>query len=327
MKPILISGVQPTGRLHIGNYLGAIKNFLDLQESGKYECLFMEVDWHSLTENFDPKEKKEQIMDLAIDYIALGINPNVSTLFLQSHVLEHTELMWLLTTITPFGELSRMTQFKDKSSRQEENVNVGLFTYPVLMAADILLYKAAFVPVGDDQLQHLEFARTLARKFNAKFGETLVEPKPLLTSTPRVMDLKDPKKKMSKSVPNGCLFIDDMPEEIRKKIMSATTDSEAVVRYDEEKKPGLANLLRIYNSLSGVAIADLENQYKDKNYSHFKKDLAEVVVNYFADFREKKMVWKNREEEVIRILEEGARKARMMAGKNIAEIRGKMGLI
>ena len=246
---MLVSGIQPTGRLHLGNYLGALKNFVALQNSNKYECFFFIADLHSLTEDFLPKEKARQITELAADYLAAGLNLKKSTLFLQSAIPPHNELAWILNTITPMGELRRMTQFKDKGGEQE-SANVGLFDYPVLMAADILIYDTKFVPVGDDQLQHLELARTLARKFNSKFGNTFTEPQPLLTQTPRVMSLDDPSKKMSKSRPAGCIFLDDSPEEIHKKVMRATTDSESVIRYDTETKPGISNLLRIYSSLS-----------------------------------------------------------------------------
>ncbi|MEK7086816.1 MAG: tryptophan--tRNA ligase, partial [Patescibacteria group bacterium] len=231
-KPILISGIQPTGKLHLGNYLGVLKNFVELQNSGKYECYFFIADLHSLTENFDPAEKPKQILDLATDYLAAGLDPKKSIIFIQSQIPTHSELTWILNAITPMGELNRMTQFKEKSEIAPKNVNVGLFDYPVLMAADVLLYDTQFVPVGDDQLQHLELTRTLARKFNGKFGKTFIEPKALLTETPRLMSLDEPKKKMSKSRPTGCLFIDDSPSTIRAKIKTAVTDSGKEIKYD-----------------------------------------------------------------------------------------------
>ena len=217
MKPVLVSGIQPSGRLHLGNYLGALKNFVDLQNSGKYECFFFIADLHSLTEEFNPKEKSKQILELTADFLAAGLDPKKSVIFQQSQVPAHSELAFILNTITPMGELERMTQYKDKSQRQPENINAGLFDYPVLMAADILLYDAKVVPTGDDQNQHLELTRTLARKFNSRFEKTLIEPKNLHTNTPRIMDLRVPGKKMSKSDPSGCLFIDDSPEEIETK--------------------------------------------------------------------------------------------------------------
>ncbi|MBI2604423.1 MAG: tryptophan--tRNA ligase, partial [Candidatus Harrisonbacteria bacterium] len=272
-KPMLISGIQPSGKLHLGNYLGALKNFVALQKSGNYQCLFFIADLHSLTETYDPEMKPGQILDLAASYLALGLDPKKSTLFVQSQVPQTTELAWILGTLTPFGELRRMTQFKDKAESQEENVNVGLFTYPVLMAADMLLYDAAFVPVGEDQLQHLELTRTLARKFNSRFGETFVEPKPLMTSVPRLMSLADPMKKMSKSQPDGCLFLDDAPEVIEAKLKRAVTDSGSVVKYDEKEKPGISNLLRIMSALSGKQIPELEKAFAGENYSEFKHAL------------------------------------------------------
>ncbi|MDP3947578.1 MAG: tryptophan--tRNA ligase [bacterium] len=248
-KPVLISGIQPTGSLHIGNYLGALKHFVELQNSGTYECYFFIADYHSLTEAFTKEEKERQVLDLTATFLAAGLDPKRSTLFIQSHVPASTELAWILSTLTPLGELRRMTQFKEKGGEQEQ-ANVGLFTYPVLMAADILLYDAKVVPVGEDQLQHLELARTLARKFNAKFGETFVEPKALMTSVPRLMGLKNPEKKMSKSDPTGCLFLDDAPEAIRKKVMGAVTDSGGAVAYDPKQRPGISNLVLIYAAMS-----------------------------------------------------------------------------
>jgi tryptophanyl-tRNA synthetase len=269
MKPLLISGIQPTGRLHIGNYLGALKNFVDLQNSGEYQCYFFIADLHSLTEDFAPKEKAEQILELTADFLAAGIVSKKSTIFLQSQIPAHSELAWIFNTITPLGELRRMTQFKDKAETQKQNVNAGLLTYPTLMAADILLYDAKFVPVGEDQLQHLELARTLARKFNARFGKTFIEPQPILTQTPRVMSLTSPHKKMSKSEPSGCLFIDDFPEEIKKKIARATTDSGSEIKYSPGKKAGISNLLEIYSALSSEPIEKIEKKFKGKGYAEF----------------------------------------------------------
>ena len=206
MKPLLISGVKPEGPLHVGNYLGSLKNFVDLQNSGAYDCYFFIADLHSLTEDFNHKNKSRQIRELTAEYLAAGLDPKKSTIFLQSSVSAHTELMWLLTVITPEGELRRMTQYKDKVIVKRQSANSGLLMYPVLMAADVLLYDAKFVPVGEDQVQHLELTRTLARKFNSRFGQTFVEPKPILTKTPRVMSLSNPEKKMSKSETGGWSF-------------------------------------------------------------------------------------------------------------------------
>lgn len=326
MKPVLFSGVQPTGRLHIGNYLGALKNFIDLQDSGKYDCYFFVVDLHSLTEPFDPKEKPGHILGLASDFLAVGLDPKRSTIALQSQVPAHSELTWILNTVTPMGELERMTQFKDKSLRQQENVNVGLFDYPVLMAADILLYNTAVVPVGDDQLQHLELARTLARKFNARFGKTFVEPKALLTKTSRVMSLKDPQKKMSKSQPEGCLFLDDTPEEIQAKIARAVTDSGSEIAYDPAKKPGLSNLLEIYAALSGAEPQAVAKKFAGGNYSAFKQRLGELVAAHFAEFRTRKKVLLAKPSALTKILSEGSARAAKVAEKKMAEVKERIGL-
>jgi tryptophanyl-tRNA synthetase len=326
MKQILFSGIQPTGRLHIGNYLGALKNFVDLQNSGKYECYFCIVDLHSITENFNPKEKGFQVLQITAEYLAAGLDPKKSVIFLQSQVPAHSELTWILNTITPMGELERMTQFKDKSERQKENVNVGLFDYPVLMATDILLYDTQVVPVGDDQLQHLELTRTLARKFNARFGKTFVEPKDMLTKTPRVMSLKNPEKKMSKSQPEGCLFLDDSPEEIKPKIARATTDSGAEISYDPKLKPGISNLLEIYAALTHMEPKTIAKEFSGQQYSALKKKLAEIVTDYFADFRTKKKELLAKPKVLTSTLISGSKKAAGVAEKKMEDVKEKIGL-
>ena len=326
MKPILVSGIQPSGKLHIGNYLGALKNFVDLQNTGRYQCYFTIVDLHSIAEDFDPKEKYKQILDLAADFLAAGLDPKKSTIFLQSHVPAHVELAWILNTITPMGELRRMTQYKEKTTAGGESENVGLFDYPVLMAADILLYDAKYVPVGEDQLQHLELTRTLARKFNSKFGNTFVEPKALLTETPRVMSLGNPEKKMSKSQPETCIFLDDTPEQIRNKVKRAVTDSGSEVRYDPAIKPGISNLLSIYSALSGDPIKKIEAEFAGKNYGHFKAMLAEVVISHFAEFRKKKRSLMAKPNKLRTILIAGSKKAEGGANKKIREVKKKIGL-
>ncbi len=362
MKPILVSGVQPTGKLHIGNYLGALKNFVDLQNSGKYQCYFFIADLHSLTENFDPKEKQKQILNLTADFLAAGLDPKKSVIFQQSQIPAHSELMWILNTITPMGELKRMTQFKDKAeivfdplrkdhreefwahldlkhrgeknwsdqiSAEEANAlvaNIGLFDYPVLMAADIIIYDAKFVPVGDDQLQHLELTRTVARKFNSKFGKTFIEPKAIQTETPRVMSLANPEKKMSKSQPESCLFIDDSAEEIKNKIKKAVTDSGSEIKHKKEK-PAISNLLEIYSALSGDKIEKLEKKFVDKNYSALKNDLAELTADYFADFRKKKANLLKNPAKLSTVLTAGSKKAEKIASKKILEVKKRVGLI
>lgn len=332
MKPILISGIQPTGKLHIGNYLGALKNFVELQNSGKYECYFFIADYHSITETFAPTEKRKQILDLMAVYIAAGLDPKKSILFVQSEVPEHTELAWVLSALTPFGELKRMTQFKEKFKYAPENINIGLFTYPVLMAADILLYDAAFVPVGEDQLQHLELARALARKFNTKFparageGKTFVELQPLLAKVPRLTSLNDPKKKMAKSRPDGCLFLDDSPEIIRKKIKTAVTDSGKEIFFDEKKKPAVSNLITIYSEFGNLPVKKIEKQYAGKGYAEFKSDLAEIIVKALEPFGEKKKKLAKNISSLEKIFREGGERARATASKKLEEVKKKIGI-
>ncbi|HEY4523259.1 MAG TPA: tryptophan--tRNA ligase [Candidatus Paceibacterota bacterium] len=358
-KPILISGIQPSGRLHIGNYLGALKNFVDLQNSGQYECLYFIADYHSLTETFDPKEKQAQILNTMEDYLAAGLDPKKSFLFQQSAVPQVTELMWILNTLTPMGELRRMTQFKEKSGEQKlsdifteykkdkeytteelekivisgqvariiwEDSNAGLFTYPVLMAADILMYDAEKVPVGDDQLQHLEFARTLARKFNNRFGPTFIEPQPILTHTPRVMSLSDPKKKMSKTDPKGCLFLDDSPEEIREKLLRAVTDTSSDIKFDEKEKPGISNILQIVSGVTGQSIPDLEDKFKTVGYEEFKKNSAEMIADSLTSFREKKIEFMKKLDLVKEAFATGTKIALTRAEKKIETIKASVGL-
>lgn len=326
-KSVLVSGMQPTGRLHLGNYLGALKNFVELQNSGKYQCYFFIADYHSLTEDFNPKEKSEQIINLSANYLAAGLDPKRSVIFQQSLVPQSTELAWILSTIAPFGELTRMTQFKEKSETQKDNINIGLFTYPILMSADILLFNTGSVPVGEDQAQHLELARTLARKFNSKFGRTFVEPKALMTSTPRVMSLDDPSKKMSKSHPTGCLFIDDSSEELERKIKIAVTDSGSEIKYDPKTKPGISNLLEIISGLSKKNISETEKEFSGLNYSHFKKAVSDYVANYFAPFRKKKAALLKKQSELKKVLRRGSGQAAKIAEKKIAEVKKRIGLV
>lgn len=325
MRPRLISGIQPTGKLHIGNYLGSLKNFVALQNSGEYECFFFIADLHSLTENFDPKDKPGQVLDVVYDYIASGIDPKRSVVFQQSSIPENSELAVILNNFTPMGELNRMTQFKDKSERQAENINAGLFDYPVLMAADIILYDAAFVPVGDDQVQHLELARTLARKFNGRFGDTFIEPKPLLTKASRIMSLDDPSKKMSKSRPQGCLFLDDTPEEIRDKLKRATTDSGREIKFDEDNKPGISNLLLIYSGVSGGTVPEAEEKFRGATYVEFKNAVAESVIEELAPFQEAKNALKPAS--AAKVISAGNKKAASVAEKKIAEVKKRVGLV
>lgn len=322
----IFSGIRPTGNIHIGNYLGAVKQWIELQE--KNECVFCIVDMHAVTTPFDPKEMKKNILEAASIYLAAGVNPDKSIIFVQSDVREHTELAWLLGTITPMGELSRMTQFKEKSKQHKDYINAGLFNYPVLMAADIMLYKAQAVPVGKDQEQHVELARTIARKFNQKFGQTFPEPETILPkSGAKIMSLQNPKKKMSKTDElKSYISLFDTEEEIKKKIMSAQTDSGKGVIYNVTKKPGISNLLTIYSLLNGRTIQEIEKEFKGKGYGDFKKSLAKVTVNYLEPFRRKQKELLSREVYVQEILNKGKARAKIIAQTTMQEVREKMGL-
>ena len=321
----VFSGIQPTGQLHIGNYLGAIRQWLELQE--KEECIFCIVDLHAITIPYNFKEFQDIILKKAIEYLACGIDPEKSIIFIQSDVREHTELAWLLGTVCPIGDLNRMTQFKDKSKRFKNSVNAGLFNYPVLMAADILLYQTDLVPVGKDQGQHVELTRSIARKFNKKFGKTFKIPKLLLPEMgAKIMSLQEPKKKMSKSTPNSCLFLLDEPKVIKEKIIKATTDSGKKILYNPKRKPGISNLLTIYSLFSGKSIKELEKKFKDKNYSEFKKSLAKVLIKSLEPIRRKRKELLNREVYVKEILKKGAKRAQILASSTIKQVKNNMGL-
>lgn len=323
--PVVLSGIQPSGRLHIGNYLGALKNFVDLQNSGKYRCHFMIADLHSLTESYTAEEKREQILETAASFLAAGLDPKKSTLFIQSKVPAHSELTWILDTITPTGELERMTQYKDKAARME--TNAGLFTYPVMMAVDIVLYDTAVVPVGDDQDQHLELTRSLVRRFNHRFGPTFIEPKALHTAIPRLYSLSNPEKKMSKSEPAGCLFIDDSPEEIKKKIMSAVTDSGNTVAFDEANKPGISNLMLILSALTNTTFDQIEKEFAGKQYGAFKTEVARVVTEYLSPIREKKNALLKNPKKILAAFAAGSKKANAIANAKLKKVYQTIGLL
>jgi len=321
----VFSGIQPTGQLHIGNYLGAIKQWLELQE--KEECIFCIVDWHAITVPYEKGTFQKTILNKAIEYLACGVDPEKSIMFVQSHVKEHAELAWLLNTICPIGELSRMTQYKEKAKRFRKGVSAGLLNYPVLMAADILLYKTDLVPVGKDQQQHVELARFLACRFNKRFGQTFQVPKLLLPKVgQKIMSLTDPKEKMSKSLPSSCLFLTDTPEEIQEKIMTAVTDPGRKIAYNPEKKPGISNLLTIYSLFSGQSIKELEKKFKGKGYQEFKKSLVKVLVNSLEPFRRKRKELLKREVYVKEILDRGKNRAKSIASSTMEEVRKKMAL-
>ena len=321
----VFSGVQPTGNIHLGNYLGALKQFVELQDD--HECLYCIVDLHAITVPQDPKALREHILDVAALYLAVGIDPKKSIVFVQSDVSGHSELSWVLTCNSYTGELSRMTQFKDKS-KNKESAPTGLFTYPVLMAADILLYDTDIVPVGNDQKQHIELCRDLAIRINGKYKNTFVVPDGrFLKAGARIMSLDDPTKKMSKSAENihSRISLLDEPSKIKKSIMKATTDSEGVVRYDVENKPGISNLLTIYSVLSGISIEDLEKKYEGKGYGDFKKDLVEVTVEALAPIKARYEEIRH-SQELLDVLEEGAQKAEAIAKRTMARVKENFGL-
>ena len=321
----IFSGIRPTGELHIGNYLGAIKQWVKLQNEN--ECFFGIMDYHAITTPFDPKEMERNIFETLIVYLAAGIDPKKSTIFVQSHVKEHTELAWILGTITPLGDLKRMTQFKEKSKKHPEYVNAGLLNYPLLMAADILLYKTDLVPVGKDQVQHVELTREIARRFNKMFGKVFKEPKVLLSEGEKIMSLQNPKKKMSKTDdPKGCILLFDEPEEIEKKVMRSVTDPGREIKYDPVKKPGISNLLKIYSLFTEKPIKELEEKYKGKGYEQFKKDLAKILIEKLEIFRKRKKELEKREVYLKEILKKGAERAEKIAKLTMKEVREKMGL-
>jgi tryptophanyl-tRNA synthetase len=329
-KPRLFSGMQPSAdSLQIGNYIGALLQWKELQAS--YDAVFCIVDLHALTVPQDPALLRENTRRTAAQYIAAGIDPSASTLFVQSHVPAHPELAWVLNTITGFGEASRMTQFKDKSAKQgSDSTSVGLFAYPVLMAADILLYDAVVVPVGGDQRQHVELTRDLAGRFNSRFGETFVVPEAvILEETARIYDLQEPTAKMSKSASSesGVVWMMDEPSVTAKKIRSAVTDDGREVRFDRAQKPGVANLLTIYSVLADKTIAELEEQYAGRGYGDLKKDLADVVVETFGPIRARTLELLDDPAELDRVLAGNAERAAAIADATLAKVYDRIGLL
>ena len=329
-RPRVFSGIQPTAdSFHIGNYLGALRQWVALQET--HDTVYCVVDLHAITLPQQPAELRRRTRVAAAQLFAMGLEPDVSTVFVQSHVLEHTELEWVLACITGFGEANRMTQFKDKSAKSgSDAASVGLFTYPILQAADILLYDADQVPVGEDQRQHLELTRDLAQRFNHRFGQTFVVPGPyILAEVAKIADLQDPSMKMSKSAssPQGIIDVLEDPGSVRRKIMRAVTDLDGEVRADEAAKPGVTNLLRIYSALSGESIASLVQRYAGSGYGSFKKELAEVVVDALAPVRERTEKLLANEAELDSLLAAGAARARTLASGTMARVRDRVGFL
>ena len=329
-KPNLLSGMQPSAAsLHLGNYLGALKQWVQMQQ--EYQAYYVIVDLHAITVPQDPKELAENTRRTAAQYLAAGIDPERSALFVQSHVPAHAQLAWVLNCITGFGEASRMTQFKDKSQKGgADSSSVGLFTYPILQAADILLYQPKSVPVGEDQRQHLELTRDLAMRFNSRFGETFVVPEAhILKETAKIYDLQEPTSKMSKSAedPKGTLNLLDDAQAITKKIKSAVTDTDGEIRFDREKKPGVANLLGIYSAITGESIKSLEEKYAGSGYGALKTELAEVVVSALEPIRLKAQELMSDRGELDRLLAKGAEKANALAEQTLAKVHEKVGFI
>jgi tryptophanyl-tRNA synthetase len=308
--------------------LGAIKQWIELQEEN--DCIYCIVDLHALTSDYDPDTLKESILNKAIVYLAAGIDPSKVVIFIQSKVKEHSELCWYLNTVTPVGELERMTQYKEKSERKKKRSNAGLLNYPILMAADILLYDTEIVPVGEDQKQHVELARDIARKFNNRFGETFKIPKAKFPkNSSRIMSLKNPENKMSKSGKKGnAISLFDSPEEIENKIMTAVTDTDNKIKYDPKEKAAISNLLVIYSEFKEQSIKESEKEFSESSYKEFKEKLAELLIESLSPFRKKKKeLEKRREVYVEEILRQGAQKASNLASSKIVEVRRKMGLI
>lgn len=324
----VFSGIQPTaGSFQLGNYLGALRNWIKLQDT--HDAFYCVVDLHSITVAKDPEELRTNTRYAAAQLLALGIDPERGTLFVQSHVPEHAQLSWVLECLTGYGEAARMTQFKDKSARQEdEHVSVGLFTYPALMAADILLYQTDVVPVGEDQRQHLELSRNLAQRFNARFGSTFVVPEPHIPEdTARIFDLQDPTSKMSKSVPSGVVELMEEPKRVAKKVRSAVTDNEREIRYAPEEKPGVSNLLVIYSGMTGRSIADLEAAYEGHGYGDLKKDLGQVLEDFVTPFQARVREFLDDPAELDKVLRRGAERARAVATENLRVAYDRVGFL
>ncbi|SEN31881.1 tryptophanyl-tRNA synthetase [Peptostreptococcus russellii] len=326
-KKVIFSGVQPSGKMTLGNYLGALKSWTDLQK--EFECYFSMVNMHAITVPQDPEVLKRQTIELLAQFIACGIDPEENTIFIQSHVPQHAELNWVLCTMTYMGELNRMTQYKDKSKKSEANLNAGLFTYPVLMAADILLYQADVVPVGDDQKQHMELARDLAERFNNRFSKTFVVPEGYYPKgTARVMSLQEPEKKMSKSDSNenGFILLSEDADTTAKKIKKAVTDSVGIVRYTDEQ-PGLKNLINIYSAMTDKSVEEIVAMYEGKGYGAFKKEMAEAVVESLRPIREKYNYLLDNQDFLEEIYTKGAKKAELRAQKTLDAVYDKIGFI
>ena len=325
-KKRIFSGIQPSGELTLGSYMGAIKNWVAMQD--EYECLYCIVDMHAITVRQNPADLRRRCLEQLAQYIACGLDPEKSVLFIQSHVPQHAELGWVLGCYTQFGELSRMTQFKDKSAKHKDNITAGLFTYPVLMAADILLYQADLVPVGADQKQHVELCRDIAQRFNGVYSPTFTQPEPFIPKMgARIMSLGNPENKMSKSDPDGCIYLMDKPEDVMRKFKRAVTDSETLVKFDPANKPGISNLLTIYCTATGKSVEEAEAEFAGQGYGVFKPAVGEAVVELMRPIREEAERLLADKAYLESVYRDGAQKAQYMANKTLSKVYRKIGFI
>lgn len=327
-KKTIFSGIQPSGDLTLGSYLGAIKNWVELSE--EYNCYYCIVDMHAITVRQTPAELRRRTLEQLAQYIACGLDPEKNTIFIQSHVPAHAELSWVLSCYTMFGELSRMTQFKDKSAKNADNINAGLFTYPALMAADILLYQTDLVPVGGDQKQHVELTRDIAGRFNGVYGDVFTMPEPFIPKVgARIMSLTSPENKMSKSDkdPGGCIYVMQKPDDIMRCFKRAVTDSETCVRYDTEAKPGISNLMQIYSAATGLSFAEIESEFAGKGYGEFKPRVGEAVVEMLRPIREEAEKLLADKAYLESVYKQGAEKAAYTANKTLRKVYKKVGFV
>ena len=325
-KKRIFSGIQPSGELTLGSYMGAIKNWVDLQDD--YDCIYCIVDMHAITVRQVPAELRRRSLAQLAQYIACGLDPEKNIMFIQSHVPQHAELSWILGCYTQFGELSRMTQFKDKSKKHADNITAGLFTYPVLMAADILLYQADLVPVGVDQKQHVELCRDIAQRFNGVYSDTFTLPEPFIPKLgAKIMSLGNPMSKMSKSDPDGCVYLMDKPEDILRKFKRAVTDCEASVHYNKEYKPGISNLLTIYCAATGKTMAEAEAEFAGQGYGVFKPAVGETVIEKMRPIREEAERLMQDKAYLESIYKRGAEQAQYLANKTLRKVQKKIGFV
>ncbi|MDE6260975.1 MAG: tryptophan--tRNA ligase [Oscillospiraceae bacterium] len=327
-KKVMLSGIQPSGDLHLGNYLGAIKHWG--ARADEFDCYYFMADLHTITVRQDPAQLRRRVLTQLAQYIACGLDPEKNTLFIQSHVPAHAQLAWVLDCYTMFGELSRMTQFKDKAAKHKDNINAGLFTYPSLMAADILLYQPDYVPVGEDQKQHVEICRDIANRFNGIYGDVFKMPEPYIPKVgARIMSLSTPDSKMSKSQPEGCVFLMDRPEDVARKFKRAVTDSdtERCVRYDRENKPGVANLMAIYSAVTGKSYEDIEAEFEGQGYGKFKPAVGEAVVETLRPIREETERLLADKAYLEGVYRAGAERAAYVAEKTLRKVYKKVGFL